>query len=201
MPHTPSSGITLTLLDSSTAEAVHAAEIPCVPGRRYAPPSAHRLVGPGATFRLMWLLGIVFARRSTHSRLRASSGSESHGASLLASFEWLFVVGMKILLVLLALANAVNRKDREIADKYTASTSGPARDIALEKHRKLRRAVIRASIAAFTFAFAGLFVSAALNWMNFETLHVASFEDLFLTSSFASFGVFHIYVSEMISHL
>lgn len=45
--------ITLLLLDSGTSEALYALEVPCIPGRRYAPATAHRLVGLGASLRFV----------------------------------------------------------------------------------------------------------------------------------------------------
>ncbi|KAH7722828.1 hypothetical protein AAVH_09643 [Aphelenchoides avenae] len=114
------------------------------------------------TLLLLLPIGIVQARLSTESRLRATEGSVSHRESELDPFEWHLVLWTNLFLAMLALADAVKtlRMDRRIADKYTAANSGPRRSSILKEHQELRKDVIGASIAAFTLA--GLYGSAAL---------------------------------------
>lgn len=137
----------------------------------------------------MWLLGIVQARLSTESRLRATEGSVSHRESELDPFEWHLVLWTNLFLAMLALADAVKtlRMDRRIADKYTAANSGPRRSSILKEHQELRKDVIGASIAAFTLA--GLYGSAALYGTTFQLFSAVQtlFTVLVLTSFYINF--------------
>ncbi|KAH7722837.1 hypothetical protein AAVH_09652 [Aphelenchoides avenae] len=106
---------------------------------------------------LLLPIGILYARRSTQYTHPGDIDQTivDFVESNLASFEWHFVMCTNLLLALLASVAAVKllRMDRWIADKYMAdATWAPGRDRALEKHEKLRKVVICASIVAFTFA-------------------------------------------------
>ncbi|KAH7660402.1 hypothetical protein AAVH_43814, partial [Aphelenchoides avenae] len=76
------------------------------------------------------------------------------GESEVRFFEWLIATLMNVLLAIVASADAMKflRRDRRIADKYMAATSGPCRDRVLRKHEKLRKGFIRVSVAAFVLA-------------------------------------------------